>query len=323
MNWNAFNLISPAISKTKKRVFPFKFKEWLNLVIISSLAKTGSNFTSFNYGSDISSGSVNQNFSEALREGIKKYWVIGGIIFFILFVLISVLNYIQSVFSFIFIENLVENKKAKYTFKKNNSKGVSLFLFNFIFSVISLILIAALVSPYIYYLMKAEPVIQSIGIPYLLFSVFAFVIYFIFLSLLFLIISDFVVPYMYKKEVSVSSGLKQIWKVMTKHKKESFVYLFSKILLSLVVGFIILIIFLIALVALALSALVFLLVGWLIFQLIGGFSVLVILGALIALILVIIFIVAVFLAIMPLSVFLEYFALMNFEKLTKLKIINF
>ncbi|MDO8516998.1 MAG: hypothetical protein Q7S33_02635 [Nanoarchaeota archaeon] len=323
MNWNAFNLISPAIGKTKKRISPFKFKEWLNLAIISSLAKTGSNFTSFNYGSDISSGSVNQNFSEAFREGIKKYWVIGGIIFFILFALISVINYIQSVFSFIFIENLVENKKAKYTFKKNNSKGVSLFLFNFIFSVISLILIAALASPYVYYLMKSEPVIASIGIPYLLFSIFAFVVYFLFLSLLFLIISDFVVPYMYKKEVSVSVGLKQIWKAISKHKKESFVYLVSKIVLGFVVGFMVLIFFVIALIALVLVALIFFLIGLLIFKLVGGLGILVFLGILIALILIIILIVLVFIAVMPFSVFLEYFALMNFEKLTKLKIINF
>ena len=134
MNWNAFDLIKPAIDRTKKRLFPFRFTEWFKLAIIAGLS--GSGRASGNFSMPSNSGSSGEtSFEEVktkLRETIGNYWVIGLVFFGIFLIFDLIINYITSVFSFIFIESVIENR-AKFTFRKNNSKGISLFWFRVVF----------------------------------------------------------------------------------------------------------------------------------------------------------------------------------------------
>lgn len=336
MKWNAFDLISPAIQKTKKRLFPFDFKEWFKLMIISLLAgMKGSNFNVYSgnagdYASNFRKQPTSPqgedvvgkiDFSEAFKTIIKKYWWIGGIIFLVLFIFINIFTYIRSVFSFIFIDALI-NKESEFTFRKNHSKGLSLFLFKFVITIISLAVFVGLACPYFYHAMKSNPILTSVGIAYIIFSVIALIIYFLLLWILFLFLQDFVIPYMYSKEVPTIFALKQIWKEILENKVEILVYWLARLLLGIGIGIISIFITGVIILAVFILAGIIFLVGFLFYKLVGGLAVFIFLGAIIGFILVLILIVSMLMLILPLSVFYRYFQLFNFEKLTNIKILK-
>ncbi len=331
MKWNSFSLISPAIGKTKEMLFPFRFWEWFKLMIISllSASRGGGNFNSFRSAGDFGSsgtgsgtGSGGTSFSEFLdkaRQGIKDYWIIGALIFGVLFVIIQIISYIQSVFTFIFIDSLV-NKKAKFTFGKNHSKGVSLFFFKFIISIISILILGALASPYAYHFMKANPVVQSVGIGYIIFSIAAAIIYIIFLWILFLFLHDLTVPYMYVKNTSAGFSLKQIWSSIKKNKLATFVYWLSRIVLGIAIGIAaIVVIIVLGLAGLLVGGILFL-IGFLLYKLIGLPVLFIALAIIFGVILFVIFLLALGMFLLPFSVFRRYYEMLNFENLTDIKI---
>jgi len=326
MKWNAFDLISLTFDKTKQRVFPFKFKEWFRLGIISLLAGNGN--TSFNSswggnsGGGNSGGGLNfEDLKQKIREGINKYWGIGALIFGVFFILGAIWSYIQSVFQFILVEAVI-NKEARFTFKKNSSKGASLFLFRFFISIITLIVIGGLVAPYIYHFMNANPIIQSVGIPYIIFSIIALIVYLIILFILFLFLYDLVVPYMYAKGTNTIYSLKKIWENIRKNKTETFVYWIARLVMGVAVGIIAGVIgLLLGLIFLVIGG-VILGIGAMIYSLIGGNIILIILGIVIISVLIIVFMLALATIVAPLTVFVRLFGLFNFEKLTGIKILR-
>jgi hypothetical protein len=324
MKWNAFSLISPSIERTKKRLFPFQFWEWFRLMIIVALAANKS-AGNFNYNSsgrgDSNSIKSFSEFSDKLREVLKKYWVFGTGIFIIGFILMTIFSYIQSVFSFIFIDALVE-KKAKFTFRKNNSKGVSLFMFKFLISILTIITIAGLAFPYIYNFMKGNPILASTGLGYITLSITAAIIYFLLLWILFLFIYDFAVPYMYSKNTSTWFSLKKIWDEIGKNKLETLIYWVARLVVGIVIGIIGILIAVLILIAFILVGLLIFLIGFGLYKIIGAHLFLIILGIIIGIILFIIFLLTVGMVLLPINVFFRYFQLISFENLTKIKILK-
>jgi hypothetical protein len=323
MKWNAFSLVGPAIEQTKKRLFPIRFWEWFKLMIIASLASSrgGGNF---NYSGNNRGGGGLQDWSaasEKLKEFIRKYWIFGAGLFLILFVIITIFSYIQSVFSFIFIDSLVE-KKARFTFRKNNPKGVSLFLFKFVVSILTLIVIAGLAYPYVYNFMKGNQIISSVGWGYIIFSIIAIVIYLILLWILFLFLYDFAVPYMYIKNTSAWFSLKKVWGEIGKNRTETFIYWLARLVIGIVVGIIALIVAILIFLAFFLVGLLIFLIGFAFYKAIGMLILLIVLGAIIGTILFIVFLATVGMILLPVNVFFRYFQLINFEKLTHLKILK-
>ncbi len=319
MRWNPFDLVSPAIDRTKKMLFPFRFWEWFKLMIISVLAssKGGSNFS----GSNITTrrSEVPQDFLDQLRGFIKDYWILGALIFSVFFIFMTLLSYIKSVFTFIFIDSLVE-KKARFTFSRNNAKGVSLFLFKFVITIITLLIIGGLACPYIFNFMLGNPVIASVGIPYIIFSICALIIYILILWIVFLFLYDFAVPYTYVKDTSVKFSLKKIWKDILNNKLEVFVYWLARLVLGIVMAIIAVIVAIVVLIGFIIIGALIFGIGFLLYKLIGVFTLFIILAIIIGIILVIIFLLTIGIILLPLSVFSRYFGLMNFEKLTKLKL---
>lgn len=327
MKWNAFNLIEKSIGKTKKRIFPFSFVEWIKLAIVIFLAGLGKGSFSPNINYNIGSGDFSNlngfGVGESVRKLIREYWIIGGIILSIFFVIGLILSYVGSVFSFIFLDSVTE-KKTKFTWSKNHSKGVSLFWFRLVFGLISLLIIGALAFPYIYFFMIGMPVVASVGWSYIVFSIIAGVVFLIAIWFILLFVYDFVLPYMYKKNVSAWIALNETWKMVGKNKKEVFVYWIARIVMSIAIGLITLAIVFVVVFVFGLIALLLFLLGVGIALL--GIGILNVFLIMIGIILLIIFIVCVLLAIgmviMPLSVFMRYFSLMNFEKLSGLKILK-
>jgi len=326
MNWNAFDLIKPAIDRTKKRLFPFKFKEWFKLGIIGALSAGGRASGNFsmpnNYGS--SDSSSQQSFEEVktkMREAIGAYWVFGVVFLGIFLIFDLILNYVTSVFSFIFMESVIE-KQAKFTFRKNNSKGISLFWFRIVFEFISLIVISALVVPYIYNFMKGNSILDSLGLGYIIFSILFLIIYLLVIWFLQLFVYDFVTAFVYSKNVGFWFGWRQIWKAIGSNKKESFVYWLARLLIGVVVGLIAMAVIIILLLVFVLIGLVIFGIGVLLFYLLGKSAIIIVLGIIIFFILIIVLLLVIMVATVPLGVFNKYFHLLNFEKLTKIKILK-
>jgi len=237
MKWNSFELISPAYNRTKKRLFPFEFIEWVKLFIISALASSsGGNFNikgnGYNKGKNGLGSGTFEEVSNSIREGIIKYWQVGTLVFGIGFIITTILSYIKSIFNFIFIDALV-GTSATFTFSKNNARGTSLFLFKFTISVITLILVGLLISPYIYHFMNGNPILESVGIIYIITSVIAIFAYIFILWILFLFLYDFVVPYMYSKNTPAWFSLKKVWSDIMKEKLAVFVYLLSRFVIGI------------------------------------------------------------------------------------------
>jgi hypothetical protein len=170
--------------------------------------------------------------------------------------------------------------------------------------------------------MKAKPVIASAGAGYVIFSILIFVVYLIILWILFLFLYDFAVPYMYSNNTPAWFSLKKIWKNIKKNKFETFLYWLSRLVLSIAIGIIsIIIIVILLLIFIIFGGLIFL-IGFLLYKLTGALALLIVLGILIGILLVIIFIIAAGMILLPLGVFMKYFQLLNFERLTKIKILK-
>ncbi|OGJ17360.1 hypothetical protein A3K73_06050 [Candidatus Pacearchaeota archaeon RBG_13_36_9] len=327
MKWNAFNVVSPAIDKTGERIFPFQFGEWLKLTIISCLAagrRGGFNGGSGGGGGSGSGGSGSgsadlENFKSQVREFIRNYWIFGALIFSVIFVIATILSYISSVFTFIFIDSLVE-KKARFTFSKNHSKGVSLFLFKFVVTIITLLIIGGLAFPYVYNFMAGNPILSSVGIPYIVFSIIALIVYLILLWIVFLFLYDFAVPYTYAKGTSIKFSLGQIWGKIRENPLEVFVYWLARLVLGIALAIIAVIIAILVFIVFALIGLLIFGIGFLLYKLIGGLLFFIILGVIVGIILLAVFLIAIGMCLLPFTIFSRYFELLNFEQLTGIKL---
>lgn len=329
MKWNAFELITPAIEKTKKRVLPFSFKEWFKLGIIATLASSqkfsgnfSGNFSNFNNDSLNSMPALSfEEFKNRAKEYVGRYWMIGALVLGFIFILGAIWSYINSVFNFIFIESVL-NKQAKFTFRKNNPRGISLFLFSLVFSILNLIVIAAIAYPYVSHFMRGNPILASVGMPYIIFSIIFLVIYFIIIWFLLLFVSDFVTAHMYSKNFSAWFSWRQIWRDIGKNKKETFVYWIARLLISIVMGLIFIFIALLLIIVLLLIAGLLFLLWFVFYSLLGGSTGVIILGIIFLIILVLVFFLAILILAVPFVVFSKYFHLLNFEQLTGIKILS-
>ena len=325
MNWNAFDLIPLTFEKTKKRMLPFNFGEWLKLGFVSALGNSsGSSFNLKGVGNS-GSGNLNSSTFDELKNNARDYisshgFLIGTIVsLFLLFGL--VFSYITSVFSFILIDLLVD-KKNKFNFTKQASKGYSFFLFRFFWSIISFIVLGLLVSPYIYHFFNGDAIISSVGWPYIIFSIIFLILFICFMSILLIFANDLVLALMYSKDLTAFFSWKQIWKFVFANKKESFIYWLARLVVSICTGIIAVFAFIIAiLIALLIGGILFL-IGLLFYHIFGALILWIILGIVAALILFIVLIMAFLCMAAPLSAYLKYFQLLNFEKLTGIKILK-
>ena len=167
MKFNAFNEISPSIDDTKKLLKQKKFKEWLKLGFVAMMSGNGSEgfggggqgfsitLPSGGNGSSIDVGgneTVNKSFISITGNAVDSVKSkVGGQAYIIaplvavMLMLIVVLSYIKSVFTFMFIECIDSRKTlVKKCWHKNQSIGMSLFLFKVLMTLLVLAVIGVL-----------------------------------------------------------------------------------------------------------------------------------------------------------------------------------
>lgn len=317
MKWNSFNTLSPSIEKTRSRLFPFDIIEWLKFAIITILSgwKTSGGFSFPNWNKASSPGEI-PKISKSIRE---NYGLIGTIVSAIMIVGI-IFTYIKSVFAFIHIEALINNK-SKFTWKKNKERGLSLFLFLLGITVLSFIVLGALGSPYIYYFMKGMS-LKLVSSAYLMVSIALAILYLLIIAIWLLFFNDFVIPYMYTKGSSALSSLNIIWRYIFRNKVEALVYILAKIVLGIALGILTGFVFLVSLIVVGMAGAVAFGLGYLLNSFIGLLPLFIGFGVILGIILFIVWLIVGSMLSLPFTVFLGYFKIINFEKLTKVKMLR-
>jgi len=323
MKWNAFSLVSPAIDKTEKKLFPFVFKEWIRLVFISMLSKFGSTGGGFkgnmlsNLGSSNSTSKA-KNITGAAIAGTASTLGFGliGLMLLILLGLGIFMVYITSVFSFIYIYALTNKKYLiKEGWTKNKKLGSSLFWFRILLGIICLLMVIIIfIIPVLnvihigfsnYFTIDNILKIFLDFLPYVLIFLVWAIILWIFTTLVY----DFSLIEMYKRRIGAWTAIKNTLREAKKQKLEILVYLIAKIIIAIGMSIILII-----------SAIILLVPGVIIA--IGLAFVSVPLLIVFIMLYLIAMVCTIIIALLPLSVFRGYFSIMTYEKVYSNKILN-
>jgi hypothetical protein len=242
----SLDAINPAFNAMKELLFPIKLKSWFKLGFISffgsktSISESGGNFGN---ASNTTGNGKMPNFNAFLAQ----YGLMIGIVFFIGVLIALIFGYIKSVFSFVFVEDLIEKKdNILSSFSKNSKNGFSYFVFSLFLGLIGLITLILFLLP------ALIPVLSGMH----LFVVFAsgialFLAWFLTIGLIIGIINnftwDFVLPLMYLKNKGLMLSWSELKKLVFKEWKEFLVYIIISFVLG-IIGFIISIILLIPLI---------------------------------------------------------------------------
>jgi len=274
MKFNSFEQIAPCIEDPKKLLMPFSLRKWMKLGFIAMLGGNGGggggggnnlNVTLPSGGGDESgvNETVNSVTGSAVETAKDKAaaWgpVIGGIVFLLL-MLIVVMSYIKSVFTFMFIE-CIDTRKVqigKY-WRKNQGLGTSFFLFKLLMTVIVLAIIALCTSPLWIQLAVQGWTEFSVNfgigmIAWIILAVFFLVILLIPFAIFMMLVYNFTLLHMYYHKLPITPSLKATFKKMGQKKVEVLVF----VLASMVIGIVLTIV---AVLMVLILAIPFLLVG--------------------------------------------------------------
>ena len=328
MKWNAFDYIGGSIERTKNLLFPIKPKYWFKLaivVLISNLAKNqgGNGGNSFRVPSrgkgldNITGNAVSDLNNKFLSSNIPLI----GFVILLLFILGLIINFISSIFSFIFLEAVLDKKKQlfiKKSFSKNIHHGLSLFLFRILLGIVSLVLIALIALPYIFAFFNktiTSPFF-GVGIIYILLTVLFIIILIIIIALITLFLYDFIIPEMYLKNKNMRTSWKSVLGKIGNNKMEVFIYIVAKIVLGIAAG---IISALIALILLIPFIIIGLLAGVSLYLLAKALSSLILTIFLVILLIIFIlfFVYLVTVVTLPIPLFFRYYSLDIYQKLMK------
>jgi hypothetical protein len=245
---HAFTAIDGAVSHTKSLLWPFRAGVWLRLAVISLFVGGfggGFNFFSFN------DGGRDAAFSPGFGMPMDSFAPGAGMILLLIGVVLLialVFGIIGSIFQFVFVDCLTSGEVSlSRTFGMRSGKGLRLFLFQVIFS---LLMIAAVVVA----LLAVFLPMQGIGAPNMLALIAlipaAVLILVVVVTVLMLTI-DFVVPVMIRSDCGVIEGWRHAWTFLRPDLVNAAVYVVFRFILGFVLGIIALLLVLVAMAVIA------------------------------------------------------------------------
>ena len=182
----AVDIINESFKKTKELFFPIRTKYWLRMGFISLFGNRsggGSAGNSFRSSSSDNNLFKGLSFKEAVQKinseslnFLSQYGVLVAIGFFLLYFVALIFTYINSVFTFMFIDGLLKKDiRIRKSFKENNSKGISLFFLRFIVGLICLAVFIVITLPLSVAFFTNT--LSSFNLWWLLFMIPAFILY--------------------------------------------------------------------------------------------------------------------------------------------------
>ncbi|MFC1576313.1 hypothetical protein ACFL3J_01435 [Candidatus Omnitrophota bacterium] len=261
-------IISSSFEWTKTVLFkPFNLKKWLLLYVIAALAfqmQGGCNLNNPPSGGGGKSAKTSQveTKGETVKEtteSITREPVLAGageaekggrsfMIFLIVllvalaFLFFILLEWVYSVFSFVFIESLVRNDASvKEPFRRNKPLGSSFFWWNIIYTTVFLGVLAVLVKLGYDALLGLGALSDgsNVALAEMFFAILPHIIAGIFFVLiaeiLSFFVSDYVLPVMYADKAPMLTAFPRAFSLIKKDVLASVKYLFVKIGLSILI----------------------------------------------------------------------------------------
>jgi len=237
--------IAPAFNYMAKVLFkPFSFVKWLKLGLVAFLVSLGSggaggNFN-FNFPSkqEIPSETVNQfsQIGQWIESHLALVIIIGILAFLLIMIILAILIYFSSRFSFVYLDSVVKNDvQIKQSYKDNKVNGWSYFLWRIIFALIALLVILLLIG-------VPTTILVLIGIKkgftvsiilLLILTGLVFIGLIILLAVIGQFTTDFVLPIMYLRKLRILEAWKVLLALMRNNKGHFFLYLLMRIVLGL------------------------------------------------------------------------------------------
>lgn len=222
-NWIALAIVGKAFDRMKWLLFrPFNLRLWLKLALVVFFISSFSlNFNGGNIGSDDLSG-----------IDVREHLVYIAVAVVLLLLIGLVIHFISSLMQFVFIDSVV-NKEVQITrgLKKYFSEGLSLFLFNLLLTLATIIVIAALIIPLVAAIVYGN---IWITIAYAVVAVSLIILTSVTVGLVRLFTTDFAVPLMYSQDRDILSALRKTLKLVKGNLGQTIVYLLMKIVLGIV-----------------------------------------------------------------------------------------
>ena len=353
MDYYAVNALKESFQKTKNFFFgPFSLKRWLKLGFVGILGgiaqqaggscncnSPGGGGGGSSSGSDgTSSGDTEfanqakeaaQNLEHFYKEHSTLIFALAGLLILLILVLSIIFQYIRANMFFVFMESLIQREVTiTSSFGNNKGKGFSLFSFRLVIGLISLIIIVVASIPLIIYLWKMT---QSSSPNWNIWSIVANFFLTIVTILIVAIIShcimspthDFATAIAYGKDMSILGAWSYLSGLMTANPLQFFVYYIMKILVSVCVGFAMLILLvpvtIILLIVYIILALILALVGVGVYFLYTFSPVLGVIATLLGVLILVVIIMAMgyvfFCPFLPIYAFFRYYPLCFLEKI--------
>ncbi|MFH1588750.1 MAG: hypothetical protein ABIA76_05425 [Candidatus Diapherotrites archaeon] len=309
----SFDAINPAIEATKQLLFPFDLTRWLKLGVVALLSGNSAGGGNFPSSGGSTGNSTELPFFD-FNAFIAQYGLIIGTIAFVLLIICIILTYIASVFSFVFLENLIERKDAVISaFGRNSGKGFSYFLFHIVLGLATIITLILFIAPAFLFLSGGNNIGLILAIIGLL------LLWFFTFGLLFGIITGFtygfVLPLMHLKNKGLKESWKELKNMVFKEKKEFLMYIIMSIILGIGAGLIALVL-LIPLLIIAFIIGIIALIAGAAALFTGGFNLTIILIIIaIAVPALIIFSYLAAVSTLPVTVFLRYYSIIFIGKM--------
>lgn len=265
MKGNFVEIVSASIEWTKAILFrPFNFKKWIFLYIIALLAfqmQGGCNFKSNpktkdkeivetgtseeKYRPDIFAGDFKSRPFEKIDDKYKNILIPLVILLSVPILLLFLLfQWIYSIFSFVFIESIVNNDASiKLPFKKNRSIGSSYFAWNILYLVVFLATSVLIVKLGYGSLSRLGVFVRGSQIAFgaVALAILPYIIiggFFIFVSaILAFFITNYVLVVMYKDRLSILKAIPVAFSLVQKDVGAFIKYIFVKMAIWIITAF--------------------------------------------------------------------------------------
>lgn len=255
----ALSEIDSAIRRTRDLLWPFRKGIWLRIALIALfIGWGGAGFPQPTWPSD--SDFPSDAFTGFSTPGALPDMAGLIIAVFLLIIALALLYMlIGSIFQFVFVDCIrMRNVKIRDYFSPRAGKGIRLFLFQIGIAVLFLLLLAALIIPFIILARGfAFPAVVS-----LLLFLPVLIILAIIVGIIQLITIDFVVPIMIQKDCGVIDGWKEFYSIISTQWMQGIIYLIVRFLAALGAGVVMI---LLTLLALGIVAIPFLVVGFILY----------------------------------------------------------
>lgn len=286
MTWHGIDAIEGAFRRTQHALIePFDFWKWLKLGIIAFLiggggGGNGGGWGSSNYGNNMPNPGGEDNLfssTDGVIESISQFWnqyvlfiviVVGLIICIIL-----LFSYISSLMEFVFVESLVTNVVAFWAYsRKYLGLGFNLFIIRLILGLSLFLLFIVAMLPILIPVLNTLNAHGTIDPKLIIPGMLWFILVLFVFAIAGGIINSFInlsIPLAMYRNIGIITAFSNIFNAFKSDWKQIIVYWVLRFMLSLVIGFVMLIISLVFIFVIIIAAFAFVLILYSILSALG------------------------------------------------------